>query len=85
MGALALVADGEAAVAEEPGDRPFDLPAVSAEPFALDSMPGRAIRGIRLRSRSQARWSAEKYALSARSLPGRRRVARGNVTDGVLT
>ena len=34
MGALLLVPDGEPAVAEQPGDRPLDLPAVPAEPLA---------------------------------------------------
>lgn len=34
MAALAFVSDGEPAVAEQPGDRPLDLPAVAAEPFA---------------------------------------------------
>lgn len=43
MRTLPLVPDGEAAVAEEPGDRPFDLPAVSAEPLAgFDSRAGDA-------------------------------------------
>jgi RecB family endonuclease NucS len=36
-------------------------------------MPGRAIRGAMPRPRSQARVSAEWYALFARSLPGRLR------------
>lgn len=36
-------------------------------------MPGRAMRATSPRSRSQARCSAEKYAVSARSLTGRRR------------
>lgn len=40
-------------------------------------MPGRAIRATSPRSRSQARCSAEKYALSARSLTGRGRRAPG--------
>lgn len=41
VGALSLVSDGEAAVAEEPGDRPLDLPTVSAEPLArLDARAG---------------------------------------------
>lgn len=40
MRALSFVSDGEAAVAEEPGDRPFDLPAVPTEAFAgLDAGP----------------------------------------------
>lgn len=34
VAALAFIADGETAVAEQPGDRPLDLPAVSAEPLA---------------------------------------------------
>jgi hypothetical protein len=34
VGALSFVSDGEPAVAEQPGDRPLDLPAVAAEPFA---------------------------------------------------
>ncbi len=39
----ALVADGEAAEAVEPGERPFDDPAVAAEPVAaLDPAPGDA-------------------------------------------
>lgn len=43
MAALSLVSDGQAAVAEEPGDRPFDLPAVPAETLAgLDAGPGDA-------------------------------------------
>jgi hypothetical protein len=33
VGALPLVPDGEAAVAEQPGDGPLDLPAVSTEPL----------------------------------------------------
>ena len=33
VGALAFVADAQAAVAEEPGDGAFDLPAVPAEAF----------------------------------------------------
>lgn len=38
--ALSFVSDGEAAVAEEPGDRPLDLPAVPTEAFAgLDAGP----------------------------------------------
>jgi hypothetical protein len=38
--ALSFVSDGEAAVAEEPSDRPFDLPAVPTEAFAgLDAGP----------------------------------------------
>ncbi|GAA0909110.1 hypothetical protein GCM10009574_101490 [Streptomyces asiaticus] len=41
MCALSFVSDGQAPVAEEPRDRPFDLPAVSAEAFAgLDSGTG---------------------------------------------
>ena len=40
MGALSLVPDGEAPVAEEPGDGPLGLPAVPAAPFAgLDARP----------------------------------------------
>jgi hypothetical protein len=46
VAAFSFVPDGEAAVADEPGDRPLDLPSVPAEAFA-DSMPGRAIRGAR--------------------------------------
>jgi hypothetical protein len=41
VGALSLVSQGESAVAEQPGDRPFDLSAVPPEPFAgLDSRAG---------------------------------------------
>lgn len=37
----AFVANGDAAVATEPGDRPFDLPPVAVEPFAgLDALAG---------------------------------------------
>ena len=40
---VALVADGEAAVAGEPGDGAFDLPAVSAEAVAgVDAAAGDA-------------------------------------------
>lgn len=40
MGALAFVSDGQAAVAEEPSDRPLDLPAVPTKAFAgLDAWP----------------------------------------------
>jgi hypothetical protein len=40
VGALSLVSHGESAVAEQPGDRPFDLPAVPTEAFAgLDAGP----------------------------------------------
>jgi len=43
MAAFALVSDGQPAVAEEPGDRPFDLPPVAAETLAgLDAGPGDA-------------------------------------------
>lgn len=43
MAAFALAPDGQAAVAEEPGDRPFDLPAVPAETLAgLDAGSGDA-------------------------------------------
>lgn len=43
MAAFSLVSDGQAAVAEEPGDRPFDLPAVPFETLAgLDAGPGDA-------------------------------------------
>lgn len=41
VAAFSFVPDGEAAVAEEPGDRPLDLPAVLAEPLAgLDTGTG---------------------------------------------
>ena len=40
MRALSFVSDGQAAVAEEPSDRPLDLPAVPTEAFAgLDAWP----------------------------------------------
>jgi hypothetical protein len=41
VAALSLVSDGESAVAEEPGDRSFDLPAMPAEVLAgFDAGPG---------------------------------------------
>lgn len=78
MAALAFVSDGEPAVAEQPGDRPLDLPAVAAEPFAgLDSRacdprdqaavpePGEVVGGaVRLASAYLDR------SASARSAPG---------------
>ncbi len=40
MRALSFVSNGQAAVAEEPSDRPLDLPAVPTEAFAgLDARP----------------------------------------------
>lgn len=37
---LSFVSDGEASVAEEPSDRPFELPAVPTEAFAgIDAGP----------------------------------------------
>lgn len=72
MAVFAFVSDGEVAVAEQPGKGPLDLPAVPAGPFGgLDAR--RAMRETMPRLRSQARLSAEWYALSARSLPGRLR------------
>lgn len=82
VGALSLVPDGGPAVAEEPGDRLLDLPAVPAEPLA-DPIPGPAVRGASPRCRSQVRCSAEKYAVSARSLTGRRRGTRRERTAGI--
>lgn len=70
---------GQAAPLLEPVDAPFDgvalLVRLDIERWwgSPDSMPGRAMRATSPRSRSQARCSAEKYALSARSLTGRRR------------
>jgi len=41
--AVSFVSDGESAVAEEPGDGPFDLPTVSAQAFGgLDPGAGDA-------------------------------------------
>ncbi|MEV8395443.1 MULTISPECIES: hypothetical protein [unclassified Streptomyces] len=85
MRALSFVSDGEAVVAEEPSDRPFDLPAVPTEVFAgLDA----GLRDARDEPAfaQPGEVSAEKFALSARSLtvgaavvPGGtgRRVCRG--------
>ncbi|MDQ0700963.1 hypothetical protein QF048_007490 [Streptomyces sp. W4I9-2] len=41
VAAFSFVPDGEAAVAEEPGDRPLDLPAMPSEPLTrLDTGAG---------------------------------------------
>ncbi|MDF9803558.1 hypothetical protein M2436_002105 [Streptomyces sp. HB372] len=81
MTALSLVPDGEAAVAEEQEivRSIFQRCRPSRSP---DSMPGQAIRGTRLRSRSQRRRSAEWYALSARIFTGRRRRGPAPGADG---
>lgn len=73
MRVLTFVSDGEAAVAEAPGGRPFGLPAVSAEAFAgLGAGPRDARDEPALAQPGQV-CSAEKYALSGRSVTGRRR------------
>jgi hypothetical protein len=55
------------------GPRGAPIPGRNGPRRSPDWVPGRAMRGTSPRSRSQARCSAEKYALSARSLTGRRR------------
>jgi hypothetical protein len=80
VGALSFVSEGEPTVAEEPGDRPFDLPAVPAEPFAgLDTgagdarddvafpQPGQVLGGVVRLVRPELGWAAP-----ARSATGSR-------------
>jgi hypothetical protein len=54
-----LVTDGKTAELGEPGERPLDLPAVSAETLAVvDAAPGNARAMPRARhSRRHRRWS----------------------------
>lgn len=94
MAALSLVSDGRAAVAEELGDRPLDLPAVPSETLAgLDAdpgdvrddaplaQPGRPIGGVVRRVGAEP---VDAGALGpgpgARSTPGRRCRAGGRRT-----
>jgi len=65
-----LVADAEAAAAEQPGPRAFD-PQRCRPSRALESIPRRASRGVMPRAREARRGVKESYALSAWSLAGR--------------